>query len=130
MKNYEDLENAEMELDSIIESIGEQIIQGESTPGILHLPRVQKMQFSYAVLQKLCKDEDMTVRYIQNEPFKSMGSIYVEGDSLSFLNCKWLSRAVEFADNVEIYGYFTLDCTLTDTALPEMLLIRLLLGRQ
>lgn len=103
MKNYEDLENAEMELDSIIESIGEQIIHDESTPGILHLPRVKQMQFSYAVLQKLCEDEDMTVRYIQNEPFQSMGSIYVEGDSLSFLNCKWLGRAVEFADNVEIY---------------------------
>lgn len=62
------------------------------------------MQFSYAVLQKLCENEDMTVRYIQNEPFQSMGSIYVEGDNLSFLDCKWLCRAVEFADNVEIYA--------------------------
>lgn len=103
MRNYENLENIEMELDSIIESIGEQIMQNENAPGILHLPRMQQMQFSYAVLQKLCKNEDMTVRYIQNEPFQSMGSIYVEGDSLSFLDCKWLSRAVEFADNVEIY---------------------------
>lgn len=103
MENYEEIEDIEMKLDGIIESIGDQIMQDEKTPGILNLTRMQQMQFSYTVLKKLCKNGDMTVRCIQNEPFKSMGSIFVEGDSLSFLDCKWLSRAVEFADNVEIY---------------------------
>ena len=103
MDNYKEFENTEMELDEIVEIIGEQILQDEKIPGILNLTRVQQMQFSYAVLKKLCKDEGMTVRYIQNEPFQSMGSIFVEGDSLEFGDCKWLGKALEFADNVEIY---------------------------
>lgn len=103
MESYEEMEDIEMELDGLIESIGDQIMQDEKTPGILNLTRMQQMQFSYSVLKKLCKDGDMTVQYIQNEPFKSMGSIFIEGDSLSFLDCKWLGRAVEFADNVDIY---------------------------
>ena len=38
-----------------------------------------------------------------HKPFQSMGSICLEGEDLVFLQCKQLSRAISFADNVDVF---------------------------
>lgn len=47
------------ELDALIDSIGEWIIQDEMRPGILNPMRMQQMQFSCSLLQKMAAREDI-----------------------------------------------------------------------
>jgi len=91
------------DLDELIDSIGEWILEDEMKPGILNPLRVQQMRFSHSVMKNLTRDSKMQVTYTMHEPFTSMGSITVEGDHLEFSDCKWLGRAIEFASNVEVY---------------------------
>ena len=91
-------------LDALIDSIGDWILQGEMQPGVLNPIRLRQIQFSHAVIKLLTNDIDAKVTYTIHQPFKGMGSICVEGESLEFSNCKWLGRAIEFASNVEVYS--------------------------
>jgi len=97
-ENYE-----AQELDELIESISQWILEDEMKPGILNPPRVQQMRFSHSVMKRLTTGSAMQVTYTMHDPFPSMGSITVEGDHLAFSDCKWLGRALEFASNVEVY---------------------------
>lgn len=91
------------ELDELIDSIGEWILEDEQKPGLLNPSRVKQMQFSYSVMERLTQESEMQITYVMHEPFKSVGSIALEGDFLEFSDCKWLGRAIEFANNIEVY---------------------------
>lgn len=90
-------------LDGIVASVGEAIMADEEGTSILSPIKIQQMQFAHGVLQYLIKGTDAKLTYALNEPFKSMGSISVEGKNLSFTNAEWFARAAEFASNTEIY---------------------------
>lgn len=91
------------ELEALIDSIGEWILQDEKQPSVLNPIRLQHMQFCYAVIKRLTDDIDTETTYTIHQPFKGMGSICVAGESLEFMDCKWLSRAIELASNAEVY---------------------------
>ena len=91
------------ELDALIDSIGEWILQDEIQPGVLNPIRLQQMQFSSGLLQKMAAREDIQIKCEFGEPFRSMGYISLEGTSLEFTDCRWFSRAISFASNVDIY---------------------------
>lgn len=95
--------NEANDLDELIDSIGKWILEDESKPGVLNPIRLQQMRFAYAVLKRAMESNGATIKYSIHEPFKSMGSITVEGSQLEFTDCKWLGRAMEFASNVEVY---------------------------
>lgn len=90
-------------LDSVIAAVGEAIITDEAKPALINPIKIQQMQFSYGVLKYLTKNTGVKLTYALHEPFKSMGSISVEGKNLAFTNTEWFSRAAEFASNTEIY---------------------------
>lgn len=90
-------------LDNVVVTVGEAIIVDENKPAVLNPIKIQQMQFAYGVLKYLTKDTDAKLTYALNEPFKSMGSISVEGMNLTFTNAEWVARACEFASNTEIY---------------------------
>lgn len=90
-------------LDNVVVTVGEAIIADESKPAIIDPIKVQQMQFAYGVLKYLTKNTDAKLSYALHEPFKSMGSISVEGKNLAFTNAEWFSRAAEFASNTEVY---------------------------
>ena len=90
-------------LDGIVASVGEAIMAEEEGTSILSPIKIQQMQFAYGVLQYLIKGTGAKITYALNEPFKSMGSISVEGKNLSFTNAEWFARSAEFASNTEIY---------------------------
>ena len=89
--------------DSLIASIGPVIMEEEERVSVLSPIKIQQMQFAYGVLKSLTKETGAKLSYALNEPFKSMGSISVEGKNLSFANAEWFARAAEFASNTEIY---------------------------
>lgn len=91
------------ELEELIETIGQWIIQDEARPGILNPIRMEQFHFVNTVLERAAKGTDMRVYAILYEPFHSMGSICAEGEILEFGDCKWLGRAIVFASNVEIF---------------------------
>jgi hypothetical protein len=90
-------------LDNVVVTVGESIMSDESKPAVINPIKIQQMQFAYGVIKYLTKDSNVTVKYALHEPFNSMGSISVEGMSLTFTNSEWFSRAAEFASNTEVY---------------------------
>ncbi len=90
-------------LDNVVVTVGEAIEVDESKPAVLNPIKIQQMQFSYGVIKYLTQNTDIKLSYALNEPFKSMGSITVEGKCLTFTNSEWFARAAEFASNTEIY---------------------------
>lgn len=89
--------------DEFIEAIREQVEEEESRITMLDTQRFQQMQFAYAVMKYLTKNSNAVLTYKLYEPYKTMGSISVEACSLSFSDMEWFMRAVEFADNTEVY---------------------------
>ena len=49
------------------------------------------------------KGTNVQISYKMYEPFKTMGSITVEGAVLEFDKPEWFARIAEFASNTEIY---------------------------
>lgn len=93
----------EFENRELIESIGRWIIEDETRPSILDPLRMEQFLFASTVLEKMIQDTDMKISVTMHEPFNSMGSICMEGDTLEFSDCKRLGRAIEFSNNVEIF---------------------------
>lgn len=90
-------------LDNVVVTVGEAVMVDESMPAVLNPIKIQQMQFAYGVLKYLTKGTGAKLTYALNEPFKSMGSISVEGKNLTFTNAEWFARAAEFASNTEVY---------------------------
>ena len=93
----------EFENRELIESIGRWIIEDETRPSILDPLRMEQFLFVSTVLEKMIQDTDMKISVTMHEPFNSMGSICMEGDTLEFSDCKRLGRAIEFSNNLEIF---------------------------
>ena len=89
--------------DSFVDKIRENIIADEEKVTILNPLRLAQIRFTYSVMRYLTKGTDIMVTYKLNEPSKAMGSVSVEGETLEITNSKWFARAVEFANNIEIY---------------------------
>ena len=100
-------ENFSSEMEALLDCLGQWILEDEKQPGIISPVRYQQFRLSHDLLQKLITGSDMKIDYEIHEPFNSMGSITIEGDQLEFANCRWLSRAVGFADNLEVYPLAT-----------------------
>ena len=90
-------------LDNVVVTVGEAVMVDESKPAVLNPIKIQQMQFAYGVLKYLTKGTGAKLTYALNEPFKSMGSISVEGKNLTFTNAEWFARAAEFASKTEVY---------------------------
>ena len=89
--------------DSVVVAVGEAVAVDESKTAMLNPLRIQQIQFAYGVMKYLTQNSGVKISYALNEPFKSMGSISVEGKTLVFTNSEWFARAAEFASNTEIY---------------------------
>lgn len=100
MDQYTENQN---ELDELIDCIGQWILEDEQQPSALQPIRLQMINFSYSILKHIAEENGMTVSYELHKPFQSMGSICLEGEDLVFLQCKQLSRAISFADNVDVF---------------------------
>lgn len=100
MNQYEENRN---ELDELIDLIGQWILEDEQQPCTLEPLRLQMMNFSYSILKHIADENGMTVSYELHKPFQSMGSIFLEGEDLVFLQCKQLATAISFADNVDVF---------------------------
>lgn len=90
-------------MDEFIAGIKDDINNDELKATVLNLPRAQQLQFTYAALQYIMKGKNVQISYKMYEPFKTMGSVTVEGAILEFDKPEWFARVAEFASNTEIY---------------------------
>ena len=93
----------EQAMDEFIDSIKDDINNDESKTTVLGALRLKQLQFAHAALQYITKDKDVQISYKLYEPFKTMGSITIEGKVLEFDKPEWFARVAEFATNTEIY---------------------------
>lgn len=90
-------------LDELIDGLRPDIDDEDSKVTVLNTFRLRQIQFAYAALKYITRDMDVAVSYKLNEPYKTMGSISVEGESLEFDKPEWFARVAEFASNTEVY---------------------------
>lgn len=96
-------EEMEQELDAILSVVQNSIEDDEQKAAILNTLRVKQFQFTYAALLYLTRGTDVSVTYKMYEPFKTMGSISIEGECVEFNDVVRFTRAAEFASNIEVY---------------------------
>lgn len=89
--------------DSLVQELAAVIEEGENRPAMVSSVKYKQMEFVEACMRYLTKGTNATVTTEVNTPFKSMGSVTVEAESLAFLEPIWFARAAEFASNAEIY---------------------------
>lgn len=94
---------AEQCADEFLEMISQEIEDDEEKTTMLDLQKYKQIQFAYSMLKYLTRGSDAVVSYKLNEPFKTMGSVSVEGKSIEFYNHEWFARVAEFASNTEVY---------------------------
>ena len=99
----DNMKDAERQLDSLLDAVGELIEKEDQQAQILNFPRVKQLEFALEALKILLKDQDVKITSKLNEPFKSMGSVSVEGKNIMFSRTKWFNRVAGVASNVEVY---------------------------
>lgn len=80
--------------EDLIVAIGKLMAAEDAKISVLNVHRFKEFQFAYGVLANLLVNPDMRLKYELHEPFKSMGSISVEGKELNFTQAEWFSRVL------------------------------------
>ncbi len=96
-------EDLEQSMDDFIEVISQELEAEEWNTTMLDFQKSKQIQFAYSVLKYLTRGSDAVVSYKLHEPFKTMGSVSVEGKSIEFYQPEWFARVAEFASNTEVY---------------------------
>lgn len=102
-KDFMTDEEFAQQLDDFLEAINMEIEDDEERIAILDLQKFKQIEFAYSVMKYLTRGTDVVVSYKLNEPFKTMGSVSVEGKLLEFHQPEWFARVAEFASNTEVY---------------------------
>lgn len=96
-------EDLEQSMEDFIEVISQELEAEEWNTTMLDFQKSKQIQFAYSVLKYLTRGSDAVVSYKLHEPFKTMGSVSVEGKSIEFYQPEWFARVAEFASNTEVY---------------------------
>ena len=97
-------DEVEQMLDSIVTTVAEEVVVDNSKTSIINPYKIQQVLYTYKVLKYLLKETKGTnVSYELHEPFRSMGSVSVVGKNLVFRKPEWFMKAVELANNFEVY---------------------------
>ena len=102
-KTFSSREEMERALDELLGTLKDNIEAEDKKTTVLDGLKLKQIQFAYSVLQYITRGTDTKVSCKLNEPFKTMGSISVEGPILEFDCPEWFSRVAEFASNTEVY---------------------------
>lgn len=100
---FSSVEEMEREFDAILSAVQDNIEADERKVTVLNALRMKQFQFSYAAILYLTRGTDVVVSYKLYEPFKTMGSIHIEGETVVFQDMVRFARAAEFASNIEVY---------------------------
>lgn len=100
---FSSVEETEKEFNAILNAVQDEIEADERNVTILNALRMKQFQFCYATILYLTRGTDVLVSYKLYEPFKTMGSIHIEGEAIAFQDMVRFAHAAEFASNIEVY---------------------------
>lgn len=103
--DFEGMTDDEIEemFNGLFESCVGEMMEEDLKTTIINFPRYQQMKFAYIALKRFAGGENVSISYKVGSPFKWVGSVTVEAKRLEFNNSEWFARAVEFANNTEVY---------------------------
>lgn len=97
-------DEVEQMLDSIVTTVAEEAAIEDSKTSIIVPYKIQQVLYTYKVLKYLTKGiKGAKVSYELHEPLRSMGSVSVIGKDLVYRNPMWFMKAMELANNFEVY---------------------------
>lgn len=97
-------EEVEQMLDSIVTAVAEEVAAEDNKTLIINPHKIRRVLSAYKILEYLIKDiKGAKASYKLHEPYKSMGSVSIVSNNLIFRKPKWFLKAVELADNFEVY---------------------------
>lgn len=97
-------EEVEMMIDSLITGLAAEKNKDESKISVINPHRIQQALYTYKVLKYLMKsNKEAKVSYELHKPYQSMGSVSVFGKNLVFRKPEWFMKAVELANNFDVY---------------------------
>lgn len=100
---YDSEDEALHSLDALVELLGDDIEREENAPVMLNTQCFERMRRVEAGLKYVLKSQPVQISHKLHEPFKSMGSISVEGTDISFCNTHMFVKIAQLASNVEVY---------------------------
>jgi len=97
-------EDVEQMLDSIVTTVGEVAKIDDNKTSIINPIKIQQVLYTYKVLKYLASgNKGVKVKYELHKPYRSMGSVTVTGKNITFRKPEWFMKAVELANNFEVY---------------------------
>lgn len=97
-------DEVEQMLDSLVTTVAEEAMADDNKTSIINPYKIQQVLYTYKVLKYLVKGiKGAKVDYELHEPYRSMGSVSVVGKDLIFRKPEWFMKAVELANNFEVY---------------------------
>lgn len=98
------MSDGEIEQDSIVTTVAEEVSAYDNKTSIINPHKIRQVLYTYEVIKYLVRgNKGVKVSYELHEPYRSMGSVSVVGKDLVFSRSKWFIKAVELADNFEVY---------------------------
>ena len=92
------------ELDGLLKSLRDSEPKSGEVVRSLNINRVNHLQFTYKVLEKMTRGHDVKLECVIDKPFPGMGVISLETkESVIFPDTEWFARAVEFSNNFNVY---------------------------
>lgn len=89
--------------DEIIKELGKEISEEDRKMSVVNFKRLKEILFTYEAMKLLGKEANAKVNLKLYKPFRSMGSVSLEGKSLEFYNSELFAEAAKLSSNVEAY---------------------------
>lgn len=89
--------------DEIIKELGKEISEEDRKMSVVNFKRLKEILFTYEAMKLLGKEANAKVTLKLYKPFRSIGSVSLEGESLEFYNSELFAEAAKLASNVEAY---------------------------
>lgn len=88
--------------DSIIDTLEYQLMEFDAKPAVVNKEVLKKISIVNRIAQLTVEGTSAKASCELGEPYKFMGSVSIEGKSIS-MNPMWFLVAISLADNFEVY---------------------------
>ena len=93
----------EKRLDEILIPVAKKMAEEDEIDSVLNIQQAEALKYTFQIMQALALATKAKATYEMNEPFKSMGSVSVNGKLLEFNRPDFFMTAIGLASNFNVY---------------------------
>ena len=101
--DFDDEDESLKELDAFAYSFGKYLEAIDKLPKTPVKEKEQQVMDVYKLMKQIAKGSKIRVNYKMHKPFSFAGAVTITGRNIEFLNPKEFIKAVQLADNYEVY---------------------------